>query len=313
MKKLIAIRFRSLPNAAHFNYCQRVRDVLTTAEDAVKTALGTLIPEFNDWYDKEFALMEWVRRSVLTGKIAEADARIDRALLALKAQVHALEYSLTAPVAEAAHHLGMMLNSYGHVYRKPYDEQMGDVLAIVAHINNDYAADVVTLGVAPLCAELSGACTEFQTLFEERGADSLKKPADSFVTVRHEIEKVYHKIAVKLNAGAVMETAGFAAVIDLLNPDIEHMNTQFHRARRNIATAEPDAIPAQTHTGLPLTPTTDVYYVTPHAETLKLELGKDYNLTYRYNKNVGTAECTIHGKGGYTGHRTLTFAIVPAE
>lgn len=314
MKKLIAILFGFLPNAAHFNFCTRVKDVLATAGTTVKTALGALLTDFNGWYDKEFALMEWVRKSVLTEKIAEADVRLDRALVALKAQVHALEYSLTTTIAEAAHRLSIMLNSYGNVYRKPYDEQMGDVLAIIAQMfNPSYAADVTTLGVGPLCAELVGAFTEFQKLFEERGADSLKKPEESFVTVRREIDKVYHKIAVKLDAGAAMGADGFADVIDHLNPDIEHMNNQFHRALRKIADAEPAPIPPQTHTGQPITPTTDVYYVTPHDGTVKLQLGKDYNLTYKKNKNVGTAECTIHGKGGYTGHKTVTFVIERAK
>jgi hypothetical protein len=313
MKKLIAILFHFLPNAAHFNYCTRVKSVLATASETVKTALGGLITDFENWCNQEFAQMEWVRKSILTEKIAEADVRMDRALVALKAQVHALEYSLTTTIAEAAHRLNIMLNSYGKVYRKPYDEQMGDMLAIIAQLIKSYAADVTTLGVGPLCAELVGAFTEFQKLFEERGADSLKKPENSFVTIRREIEKVYHKIAVKLDAGAAMGTDGFAAVIDQLNPDIEHMNNQFHRALRNIAAAEPAPIPPQTHTGQPLTPTTDVYYVTPHDGTVKLELGKDYNLTYKKNKDVGTAECTIHGKGGYTGHKTITFIIEEAK
>jgi hypothetical protein len=309
MKKLKAILLKFLPNAAHYNYTTRVREVLAGASQAVKDALGTLFATFIIWNDRELAQMEWVKKSELTEKIAEADHRMDRALLALKAQVHAMEFSLTTSIAEAAHRLSIMLDGYGTVYRKPYDEQVGDVEVIIEQLHGPYFGDVMTLGIHALLMDLNGAYTEFRTLFEQRGAASLQKPEDSFTTVRSEEDKVYHRITEKINAGAAMGTAGFAEVIDLLNPDIEHMNNQFHRALRNIATAEPEAIPAQAYIDAPITPTPAVYYVTPHDGTVKLELGKDYNLTYKNNKEVGNAECTIHGKGLYTGHKTVTFII----
>jgi hypothetical protein len=309
MKKLKAILFHFLPNAAHYNFTTIVRTALSNAVDAVKTTLGDLLQEFINLNNEEFALIEWMKKNVLTEKIAEADHRIDRALLALKAQVRALEFSLTIAIAEAAHHVSVMLNSYGKVYNKPYDEEIGDIRAILGQINGAYRDDVTALGVLPLCTELYAAFTEFRTLFEERGAETIKKPAKTFAEVRREEDRVYHKIAVLLNAGAALGTDGFAAVIDKLNPEIEHMNEQFHRAHRNIADAEPAPIAPQAHTGQPVTPVTDVYYVTPHDGTVKLELGKDYNFTYKNNTEVGNAECTVHGKGLYRGHKTVTFVI----
>ncbi|MDR1170629.1 MAG: hypothetical protein LBK97_07340 [Prevotellaceae bacterium] len=50
----------------------------------------------------------------------------------------------------------------------------------------------------------------------------------------------------------------------------------------------------------------EVFYVTPKG-TLKLVPGKDFNITCKNNVNAGNAECTIHGKGGYRGHKTVTF------
>jgi hypothetical protein len=42
---------------------------------------------------------------------------------------------------------------------------------------------------------------------------------------------------------------------------------------------------------------------------VELELGKDYNLTYKNNVHVGNATLTIHGKGKYEGSKTVTFII----
>jgi hypothetical protein len=310
MKKLKALLFKFLPNAAHYNFCMQVGVALSSASDAVKAALGALIGQFNTWLAKETALMEWVKKSTLTKQIAEADHRMDRALVALNAQVRALEYSTSANVAEAAHEVNNMLRNYGKVYVKPYEEQEGDVRTILQQLTGAYAVDITTLGIAPLVTELQGAFAEFQALLAQRDVKSLQKPAESFTVVRRGIEELYHQIAALVDANASVGNAGFAEIIDLLNPEIERLNAEFHRVRHDIATAQPEPIAPQPHTGEPVNPTPAVYSVNAKGETEKLELGKDYNLTYKNNKEVGNAECTVHGKGLFFGHKTVTFVIV---
>ena len=65
----------------------------------------------------------------------------------------------------------------------------------------------------------------------------------------------------------------------------------------------------KTYTGKAVTLTADelnVYY----GATL-LTAGKDYKVTYKNNKKVGTATVTVQGKGNYEGKDTVTFNIVP--
>ena len=45
--------------------------------------------------------------------------------------------------------------------------------------------------------------------------------------------------------------------------------------------------------------------------TKRLAAGKDYTVSYKNNKNVGTATVTIQGCGGYRGTITKTFMINP--
>lgn len=51
--------------------------------------------------------------------------------------------------------------------------------------------------------------------------------------------------------------------------------------------------------------------VTVRAGSKKLAKNTDYTVTYKNNKNVGTASVTITGKGSYTGTITKTFKILP--
>lgn len=44
-----------------------------------------------------------------------------------------------------------------------------------------------------------------------------------------------------------------------------------------------------------------------------LENGKDYTLSYKNCKKIGTAAVTIKGKGDYTGEKTIEYKIVPGK
>jgi len=62
----------------------------------------------------------------------------------------------------------------------------------------------------------------------------------------------------------------------------------------------------QVYTGKALKPKVTVKY---GKKTLKK--GTDYTVTYKSNKAVGTATVVVKGKGGYTGSKKATFAILP--
>lgn len=51
--------------------------------------------------------------------------------------------------------------------------------------------------------------------------------------------------------------------------------------------------------------------VTVKAGSKKLTINKDYKVTYKNNKQVGTASVTVTGMGSYSGTLTKTFKIIP--
>jgi hypothetical protein len=310
MIKFIALLFKFLPNEAHFRFFDRATREIAKAGAAVQTALGQLVAELNEWFAKESANITWYRKSALTAAIADADHRLDHALVGLSKQVGAARYSTNPDVAAAAEHLYIMLKSYGKVIDKPYLQEAGAVKAILAHLNGDLATDAQTAGVTEWKTEIDTALTEFIDLLEEREAQTLEKPPQGFPETRRGIEHVWHQIVTLVNSGAALNLSpDFAALIQALNPEIEYLNSEFHRVRYSIAAAQIAPVERQPYTGQPCTPVPEVFYITPKA-TLKLVLGKDFNLSYKNNVNVGNAECTIHGKGTYRGYKTVTFVIV---
>ena len=76
----------------------------------------------------------------------------------------------------------------------------------------------------------------------------------------------------------------------------------------NVYNATVSGLAGQTYTGKALTPTPAV---TLPGKTLKAD--RDFTATYKNNTKVGTATVTITGKGNFTGTKTVTFKIAPAE
>jgi hypothetical protein len=309
MVKFRALLFKYLPNEAHYAFFGRATGELSNAGSAVHTALGPLIAELNGWFAKETALVVWIRKSTLTDGIADANRRLDHALTGLAVQVRGARHNTDPAVSAAAEHLYIMLKSYGKVIDKPYLQEAGAVNAILGHLNGDLHADVQTAGLTAWVPEIQAAQNEFVRLFKEREVQSLGKPREKFSEVRRGIENVWHRIVMLVNAGAALNTSPeFAALINTLNPGINNLNSEFHRVRHNIAAAEPSPVERQACTGEPCTPVPEVLYATPGG-ALKLELGKDFDITYKNNVNPGNASYTLHGKGGYRGYKTVTFII----
>ena len=75
-------------------------------------------------------------------------------------------------------------------------------------------------------------------------------------------------------------------------------------AATNISKAKISALKTRAFTGKPLTQALTITY-----GGKKLVNGRDYTLTWKNNKNIGTASVTIKGKGKYNGSVTKKFRI----
>jgi hypothetical protein len=311
--KFKSVPFRQLPAMAHYSYCRMVSEKLSGASAELLAMLGTLPDEFNQLLETEEILAGRTKKSFVTTKIAQSRQRMNRALVAIRMQVHAAQHRSEENVTEAARRLYNMLQNYGYVYRKTISSSMGATSAIVRHLTGDRAEDAALVGLEAQTVELREAGRELRQMLNRRNKESVGKPRESLKSVMHSIEKVYHRITTLVDAGA---TAGispdFPAFIDSLNPRIEALRKTFHRVRYSLRYAQPEGIPPQTYTGQPITPTPVVSF-TLHGERLLLQLGKDYNITYRDNTKRGVAQCIFHGKGMFTGRRMVTFSILEAE
>jgi hypothetical protein len=309
MSKFKVIKSRNLPNAACYQYYTYFRNALTAAPEAVRQDVMTILTSFNQWLATLAAIIRWTQKSDLTEAIKEADKRMDDDYMGFRFQVTACTHSGSANVAEAARRIDIMLKEFGSITKKSYEEELGDVQLILESLFGSYSADVGTIAATSWRNHLKESYDALLKLINQRNEQQKQKPPQDAKTVRTELRLRYEEMTEVLNGKAIVQHGVFDTFIDSVNVEIERVNTTFAHTKTDISTCQPEPIADQQYTGYPVTPTPSVLFVTPHSGTIKLELGRDYNLTYKSNVEVGNAECTIHGKGQYRNKKTVTFII----
>lgn len=101
-----------------------------------------------------------------------------------------------------------------------------------------------------------------------------------------------------------MSGGAWSHVDDFCVGRIEHINTGVEEEKIDISKAKIAAIPTQVYTGKPLIPAVKVTY-----EDKILVNGQDYKLSYKNNKNIGTATVTVAGIGRYEKSLSGKFTI----
>jgi hypothetical protein len=300
---------KNLPNGTYYTFaCSFSDDV--AEEPEIVTLLGNDLVEYNQLETLVGKHLEWVNKSPDTELIVSADKRLDAAITGLIVQTNAATRDLDPMRAEAARQLLVMLKNYKHVANKAYDDEIALASAILNHLNGDCLTYVNTLGFASWTVEIQTSLDELVNLIARRDAHNALKPESNIKEIRLKMDVIYHRMTSTINAAARLGTMpSVYRLIEKLNPEIDRLNAQYHRAKYDIATCEPAPISQQVYTGEAVTPLPEVLYTTEKTGTIKLSLGKDYNLSYKNNVNVGNAECIIKGKGKYKGKKTVTFII----
>lgn len=313
MKKLHAIHFHNFPLAGHLRFFYETKAHIATAGDDLKDAVASLLPAFDVALDRENAAYMWVRKSELTKAIEEANKTLNDKLALINAGVDFGSRSPMSAVAASGEKVHTLIKNHGHIANKNYDEKVIDVQDLLLHFTTDYTQDIANLGLAMQVQQLQTALNAFVNLLRQRFVEQVEKPDYTAAEARKDMEDAWKPIVyvIDTNAGT-SPSADFAAFIDNLNPEIDHLNEQYHRVVKDIS--EPghtviEPLATQVFADEPVTPVPVVHYLEDGEPTVKLYLGKDFSITYKNNTDVGQAELTIHGKGDYKGQKSLSFHI----
>jgi predicted protein tyrosine phosphatase len=306
---LNVIHTKNLPNGTYYTFATSFSANVSEADD-IKTLLGNDFIEYNRLRMLVEQHLEWVNKSPDTELIVAADKRLDAAITGLTAQTNAATRDLDPAKVEAARLLLVMLKNYKDTVKKAYDDEIASANAILNHLNGDCNGYITTLSFNNWTVEIQTSLNGLVTLIAHRDAHNAQKPESNVRDIRKQMDVIYHRMVLKINSAAILgNMPSILILISKLNPEIDRLNSQYHHNKSDISFCEPAPIKEQSYTGIAITPLPEVYYTTEKLGTIKLELGKDYNLSYKNNINIGNAECTIIGKSRYRGKKTVTFII----
>ncbi|MBV5313549.1 MAG: hypothetical protein JZU47_09650 [Prolixibacteraceae bacterium] len=227
MQKLENIALLRMRNNEHFQFMTDV-DQLIVTNQASELGIDSLYPAFKTALTAEDAAMRVELGSMKSKSIEELDKLRDKTWNAISLRVKATILSPLAAEAESAEFVSRIIDLYGDLRAKSYNEESAGLSNLVADLQLAANAEHVNkVGIQRWVSELKNQNDQFQTVFNERNAELAGRESGDVRAVRLQIDPVYLQMAEIVNATLVMGVAKPAAIsfVGQLNEKIKYYKT----------------------------------------------------------------------------------------
>jgi len=309
--KILTIRLSHQHNEEHFKFLTLFCNLLNLYP-VVLTLLALLYDPFVALLAQEGTLVDALKTSSLTERLANLDRLIDRLLTGINNVVQSGLHHFDPDKVAAANRVYLRMKAFGNIKSKSYEGESAALGILIASLRTQYAADITLLGLDDWLDQLEAAHLAFDVAFNERNTEWSDRPEAKLKDVRRQIDAIYHQMVDRINAASLLDIVGnYIELVSRLNKEIEYFNNHPpHPAKKSISLVTVAEIPTQWFTGNPIIYIPKVFYTEEGKPTVELFFDRDFTATYKNNTKVGTATLTIHGKGAYTGTKAITFNII---
>ena len=220
--KIISFYLKNLRNEEHYQFQTDFKG-LVVQHDA--TSLGIEV-DFNNYlplYAEEGEAIDKIIKSAITEELSDADKKRDFTFRGLCAAIDAGCHHFNAAKQHAAKNLQVVIDRYGNVGDKPYDEETAAISALVVDMETTYAPDVATLGIGDWIVELKANNLSFDTIKNNRYTEEGSKTQLHMKEVRTTVDAAYRIIAEHLHALIIVNgDVHYKDFVNALNLRIEH-------------------------------------------------------------------------------------------
>jgi uncharacterized protein YegL len=142
-------------------------------------------------------------------------------------------------IAESAHKVKIVLDTYGNVARKTLNEETSAIYNLVQDLRSDkYGNETRDASLMTWVDELEKRNKAFEALVKERFDETAHKTDIVLKAARAELGKVYHSIEERINALAIVEgTADYEEFIRTMNAVVAKYAVKHHRHHHHAAEA----------------------------------------------------------------------------
>jgi hypothetical protein len=218
------LNLNMLHNEEHFQYQKEVKE-LVEKEGAKKLDIEKEFNVFSSFYVQEEVALNLIRKSATTEQIEAADKDRDVLLSGLSDAVKSSLKHFKEEKRAAAVHYKILLDQYGDIARKPYDDETAAIYKLVQESQGAYAADITTLGLGDWITEINNKNLAFETLKKDRYSEDATKTQLRMKTVRVSTDSAYKDIVKRINALILINGAkNHEAFVLELNSRIDKLN-----------------------------------------------------------------------------------------
>ncbi|HEY4785917.1 MAG TPA: DUF6261 family protein [Bacteroidales bacterium] len=222
--KTTKIDLQHLRNEEHYQFHSEFNDsVILLGAD--KLDISEPYQAYTPFYNQEQKALLLVRGSVFTKQIEDADKDRDDIYGGFADAIKSALKHFNLEKRAAANRIQNLLDTYGDVPRKSYDQETADITKLTGELSSTYKTDITTLALTDWVTELGTRNTAFDTLKKSRTTEGANKTDLRMVNVRKDIDKAYHTITDRLDALMLLNgTAKYEAFVRELNTRVERYN-----------------------------------------------------------------------------------------
>jgi hypothetical protein len=247
MEILHPVAFSYLRNDEIFNLSNGIKNITANYVGEGK-AITPVAERHNTAHEKLDTAMLQTQASALTDQISEADEALDERFLAFRNLIEAHSHRPDENLVNAANRLMLIIRNYGWtLYNTGYSEQTSRLENLIGDMENDGQSinDIAALNASDWLAELKTAFENFNSLVQQRRAETSSKPDFNTTEARKEVKAALNDLFDFIEVMHKVEPEGpYQQLAGEINPIIDEI-MQIARSRRSRAEneGEPEETP----------------------------------------------------------------------
>lgn len=221
MNTIQTLHMSHLRNAEHVQLMTEFKELIEQSA-TIKAKTSKIFALFVQLFEREDECMLVIQKSYLTNRIQELDRQRKIIFRGMTNAVLSAAHHFNTQKSEAAQQIKVLLEGYGNLSRKTYDEETAGITNLVQDLEGAYATQVSAIGIGEWVAEILRKNIDFETLIQLRDRESAAKPKDTMVNIRRKIDEEYRKIIQAIESFAALaeseqEFAEYSSFIKSLN------------------------------------------------------------------------------------------------
>jgi hypothetical protein len=227
--KILRIKLTKMRNEEWFQFFTEFKTFVTQATPEALD-IEALYATFLALYGQADNSLETMRKSSYTSEIVRLDGVRDSTYQGLTEAVKSGLHHYLTPIREAAGKLEVILDHYGNLSVKSYNEETAGIYNLLQDFRAK-AAEVSILNLSGWLDELEANNQAFETAILARNAEGAGNIADvNMLEIRRQTDRCYLDTVERLEALMLIRgDAAFAGFVNQLNTNIERYKSALSR------------------------------------------------------------------------------------